>query len=335
MKAIFIVLALFVAFPVQAQSFVTGVERTLSITTTPTFPAAEEMVTVSLSGYAVDIDRSLVVWYVDEKEVKRGPGLRTLEVQAPSLGSTKTIRVVAEEPSGILAAGEATLRPASVTLLWEADSYTPPFYRGRALPGSESPIRAAAIPNLRRGATLIPTDEIIFTWLRDGARFTSGRGLSSVTFAGPSLFDTDRITVVAESLDGTIVARNEIILRGADPKIELYEHHPLFGTLYHRAFVGTVMNRESEQKFAAVPFFASYPPRDPRLTYTWSVNATDIAPDPKAPDILKLRRDDTFSGVITITLSLSSVVDLYLKATNAWSVQLSNESVSFNPFLSL
>ncbi len=335
MRVIIVALALLIALPVHAQSFVTGIERTLSITTTPAFPTAGEPVTLSLDGYAVDIDRSMVVWYVDEKEIKRGSGLRTLEVQAPPIGSEKRVRAVAEEPSGILATGEAALRPGSVTLMWEADSYTPPFYRGRALPGSQSPIRAQAVPDLRRDAARIPTNDIVFTWLRDGARFASGRGLTSVTFAGPSLFDMDRITVVAESLDGTIVARDETNLRGADPKIELYEHHPLFGTLYHRAFVGTVINREAEQKFAAVPFFAPHSPRDPNLIYKWMVNTTPIEPGPTTPDILTIRREDAFAGIITIGLTLTSISNIFFQATNAWTVHLSSDVVSNNPFLGL
>lgn len=335
MREVLLGLLLLVALPVHAQSFVTGIERTLSITTDPLYPTAGERVQFSLDGYAVDIDKSLIVWYVDGKEAQRGSGLRSFETNAPELGAVKNVRAVAEEHSGIIAIGEATLRPASVTLVWEADTYTPPFYRGRALPGAKSTIRAEAIPDLRRGSAPIPVGDIVFTWLRDGARFHSSRGIPSVTFSGPDLFDTDTITVIAESLDGTITARDEIRLRGEDPKIELYEHHPLFGTLYHRALVGTVITKETEQKFAAVPLFTPRPPRDPQLIYEWTVNATDIEPNPTSPDILTIRHDSSFSGVITIALALSSVTDPFLKATNAWNVQLSEDTTSRNPFLTL
>lgn len=330
---ILIALILFCALPVHAQSFVTGIERELSLAMNPQYPSAGERVRLSLEGYAVDVDRSMIVWYVNEKEVARGSGLRDFEVDAPALGVEQTIRAVAEEPSGILGVASATLRPAEVTLLWEADSYTPPFYRGRALPGSQSTIRAEAIADLRRGAARITENDVVFSWFRDGARFASGRGRSSISFPGPTLFDTDRILVVAESLDGTISGRAEIVLRGEDPKIELYEHHPLFGTLYHRAFVGTVLNMEEEQKVAAVPFFASAPPRDPSLVYEWVVGGTNIVSDKNIPDILTIRRSPDFVGTVTIALSLTSLSDIFQKATNAWSVQFSQEATFANPFL--
>ncbi len=330
-----IVLILLCALPVHGQSFVTGVERELSLSMNPEHPSAGERVRFSLEGYAVDVDRSMIVWYVNGKEVARGAGLKDFERDAPRLGSEETIRAVAEEVSGIIGVGTALLRPGEVTLLWEAQSYTHPFYRGRALPGSQSTIRAHAFTDLRRGTARIAENDIIFSWYRDGARFSSGRGLSSVSFQGPTLFDSDRIGVVAESLDGTISARSETSLRGEDAKLELYEHHPLFGTLYHRAFVGTVLNLEEEQKVATVPFFAPVTPRDPSLVYEWAAGGVTTSPDPQTPEILTLRREGEFNGVITLALTLSSLSDIFLKATNTWSIQYAPETNFSNPFLSL
>lgn len=323
------------ALPVHAQSFVTGIEREITITMSPQYPTAGERVHLSLTGYAIDVDRSIVVWYIDGKEAVRGTGFKDFEINAPPLGAEQTIRAVAEEPSGTIGVGTATLRPGEVTLLWEAESYTPPFYKGRALPGPHTTIRAQAFPDLRRGKVRLEEKDIVFSWYRDGARFASGRGRSSVSFVGPTLFDTDRIAVVAESLDGTISAHSETLLRGEDPKLELYEHHPLFGTLYHRAFVGTVLNAEAEQKVAAVPFFAPSTPRDPALAYEWTVGGTTITPDEKTPDILTLRRGADVRGTITITLVLSSLSDIFLRATNAWNISLTPSGVLENPFLSL
>lgn len=335
MRILLFALAILVALPAHAQSFVTGVERELGITMNPPYPRAEERVRLSLEGYAVDLDRSMVVWYVDGDEAARGAGLRDFEIDAGDLGTEQVVRVVAEESTGTLGLGEAILRPADVTLLWEADSYTPPFYRGRALPGSGSVIRAIAVPDLRRGSASVREEDIVFSWYRDGARFASGRGRSSLFFPGPALFDTDRIEVVAESLDGTIAARAGTTLRGEDPRLELYEHHPLFGTLYHRAFVGTVLNTEEEQKIATVPFFAPTNPRDPSLIYDWQVGGTVITPNTKTPDILTLQRSTDFTGAVTVTLSLSSISDIFLQASNAWNVQFSRDATFDNPFLSL
>jgi hypothetical protein len=332
---IVVALILLCALPVSAQSFVTGIERELSLSMHPAYPSPGERVRISLDGYAVDLDRSMVIWYVNNREVTRGAGLRDFEMDAPEIGGTRTVRAVAEESSGLIAIGEAALRPADITLLWEADSYTHPFYQGRALPGSGSTIRAHAVSDLRRGTTRISESDIIFSWFRDGARFASGRSRSSVTFPGPTLFDSDRIVVRAESLDGNIVAQTEILVRGEDPQLELYEHHPLFGTLYHRAFVGTVLNTEEEQQVAVVPFFAPHNPRDPSLAYEWTVGGTRIAPRIETPEILTLRRSPDFNGIITVALSLSSVSDIFLKASNAWSIQFSRETTFANPFLSL
>ena len=333
MRLLLFILVILFALPVHAQEDAPGIERILSITSNPTYPAPNERIRLSIGGYAVDIDRSIVVWYVDNKEVSRGPGLRDLELDVGALGSVQRIRVFAEEPSGIIAIGEAEIRPTEVTLLWETDSYTPPFYRGRALAGSNSTINAQALANLRRGTATISNNNIVYSWYRNGALFASGLGRSAVSFPGPRVFETHRIEVVAESVQGDLAGRAEMILQGSDPQLELYEHHPLFGTLYHRAFVGTVLTGEDEQKVAAVPFFAPTEPHNPSLVYNWSAAGRVVPPDSATPDIITLRRGPGFTGTGEVALSLTSTSDIFLSARNMWTITFGDQTTFQNPFV--
>lgn len=326
---------LFVPGFIFAQLTLTGLERSVTLKSIPEYPAPHETVHFTIESFGIDIDRSEVGWFVDNREVARGGGLRNFDLTAGALGSAKKVMVVIEEPSGLTGTAQAFVRPTEVEILWESDSYVPPFYRGRALPGTQSTIRAFAEARLvRENGTRIPKSDILYTWYRGNTKIGGGRGVSSITFNGPQLSATDRIAVVTESLDGTLRGRGEIVLVGRDPILELYEEHPLFGTLYHRAFVGDVQSAETEQKVRVVPYFTHTNPRSNALEYAWNVGGTPITPDPEAPDILTILRSSDYEGNLDITLTLTSTIDWYMKSEGLWRIVFDPIAGAFggNPF---
>ena len=47
-----------------------------------------------------------------------------------------------------------------MVLLWQAnDSYVPPFYKGKALPGADTKIKIVAMPEIRSGSLLDTLDD--------------------------------------------------------------------------------------------------------------------------------------------------------------------------------
>lgn len=300
---------------------ITGLERPLTLTQSPQYPAPGEEVSLSVASYAMDLDRSTLRWYTNGTLTDEGAGETAITTTAGKLGSQTTIVVTAEDQDGILGSAEAAIIPTEVEILWESDAYAPPLYRGRTLPGPRGIIRAHALARLvRPNGSAIADSDIVYTWYKNDARIASGRGKSSFTFEGPALYGSEDISVVAESIDAKLRGHAKITLKATDPKVELYENHPLFGVLYHRALTGSVSTAETEQKVAAVPFFANIrSPRDEALEYEWSVNNKRIMPDPASPELLTLISRG-FRGPADVSLTVRSSQDLVMRSTGAWEI---------------
>ncbi|MFZ2886967.1 MAG: hypothetical protein WA021_04075 [Minisyncoccia bacterium] len=311
--------------------------RELILTISPTYPAPGQTVRLSIKTYALDLDRSTVTWFVNEKEVARGVGLMETTIVAGQYGAESRIDVVAVDEEEVSARATAVIRPTEVDLLWEAASYAPPFYTGRVLPGASSPIRAQAIARFTSAdGKPVADKDIVYTWYRNDAVTVSGRGKSSVVVPGPTLFGADIFRVVAVSADKTLSGEASTRIPSVDPFTMLYENHPLFGILYHRSIEPGATTLETEQKVTAVPYFAGIvSPSDPRLMYEWSVNGTRIEPNPQEPQTLTVTAND-YRGPATINLSLMSSSDALLRALGEWQLVFGSSDTSFltdlNPF---
>jgi hypothetical protein len=329
------ILALVFAAPVYAQFSIPGAETALSFSLSPRFPAPGQSVQLSLQSILYDLDTSSIVWSEDGTVIAQGDGLKSVTVQAGGLGSAHTIRADISGSSGS-ASAQIIVAPAALDLLWEADTYTPPFYQGRALPSAGGRVRIAAIPHLIRanGTTVAPAD-IVFTWKKDGQLLedASGRGKASAVVDGPTLFGSEAITVDAVSNDGTLQA--EAILRLADtkPRLALYEDHPLFGIRFGQAVGATTFVPDNEMTFAAIPYFAPVKSTaDRNLEYAWSVNGQPVVTDSAHADELTINAASS-TGIALIALNLNHATNFFFGVDSTWQVTLNSRASSpFNPF---
>jgi hypothetical protein len=329
------ILALVFATPVYAQFSVPGAETALSFSLSPRFPAPGQSVQISLQSILYDLDESSIVWSEDGTVIAQGDGLKSVTIQAGGLGSSHVVEADISGSSGS-ASAQITIAPATLDLLWEADSYTPPFYQGRALPSAGGQVRVAAIPHLIRanGSAVAPAD-IVFTWKKDGQLLesASGRGRASAVIEGPTLFGSEAITVDAVSSDGALQA--ETILRLADtkPRLELYEDHPLFGILFGQALGATTFMPDNEMTFAAVPYFAPVQSTaDRNLEYDWTVNGQAVVSDSTHADELTINAASS-TGLALIALTLNHATNFFFGIDNTWQVTLNSRASSpFNPF---
>ncbi len=215
--------------------------------------------------------------------------------------------------------------PSSVDLLFEADSYVPPFYRGRPLPSAGASMHFQAIAHFFSSTGVrIPDNQIVYTWRRDGIveGSISGLGKSTAIMASPMLFGTDTISVDARSTDLSAYGSASITLESVDPGVTLYRNHPLFGMEYHDALGDETRIPDLEMTFAAVPYFsAARGADDPFLFYSWSVDGTP-APTNSNTNEITINADKS-SGRATISLGLTSPNNPFLSARNSWNLSFS------------
>src|SRR5262249_48045983 len=159
---------------------------------------------------------------------------------AKGIGQKTTIAVAADTGEGLALSASAVIVPVQIDLYLSSDSYTPPFYRGRALPTSGTNVRAEAIPHLATaGGAEVPSSDIIVTWRKDGQVIAdvSGKGRTSALF--PLNFGIGTISVEAQVLDGSLSGEASQRVPQADPQLVLYEDHPLYGLTYFAALAPT------------------------------------------------------------------------------------------------
>lgn len=304
--------------------------KQLILDITPNNPGPGDSVRLTLRSSAIDLDRADIIWTING--TASTTHAKEQIVIAPKIGSTLTIEVDAVDIDENRGHAEAVLRPTEVALLWSADSYAPPFFRGRTLPGSNATIRAYALARLTRAnASLVPESDIVYTWYRNDTELValSGRGKSSITIDGPSLFGADTIRVEVSSVDRSLRGAASARIPAVDTILTLYENHPLFGILYHRAIIGTVNTNEREQKITAVPYFAHVSsPESETLSYTWHVNDIDIPPDLDEPQTLTIDASK-FRGLATIELSLVNALDIFMRASGVWRIDFGENNSLF------
>lgn len=321
-----------VAAPTHAQlSLLTG--GGLIISSSPQYPEPGEAVVLTASSLIADVNRAQIVWY--ENGVPIGSGKR-LNYRVGELGSVATVEAEATSEEGLIAAGSITLRPTEADIVWESDALTPPFYRGRALPGAGTRVRLEADVRFKRpDGSFVPPSDIIYSWERNDLLLEeiSGRGYSQVVMPAPLLFGTDRVRLFAESVDGLFSAEATASIPSSDTVLVLYEDHPLFGIRYSTALNTDTSVAESEMTVAAVPYFAqAQAPNDPRLVYRWSVNGEEVATDPSDPSRITLSAEE--GGLALINLALEHTTNWFEAARGQWRINIADAFSDFlrNPF---
>lgn len=208
-----------------------------------------------------------------------------------------------------------------IDLLWEADSYVPPFFRGRALPSAGTNLRLQAIAHFRDASGApIPSQNLQYTWRRNGYVIAgvSGEGKSKVIIPAPPLFGSDTISVETKK-DGITLGSASERISSIEPSLDLYENHPLFGILYHQAFPAQNFIPEEEASFIVIPYFAqARNENDPNLIYEWKVNGHAVQ-NGSRPSEITINASNS-SGTAFIELALSHLTNIYLNVAHSWAV---------------
>lgn len=340
-------LAFFFAFPVYlpaAASAQAGAQSgfdlaafgtSLAIEFAPRYPAQNEPVHLTLRAQGIDLSRSTVVWRAGGKIIAQGAGVDSTDVVSGALGSETAVSAEVTSADGASYSARAIIAPSEVDLLVGSNSYTPPFYRGRALPSAVADIVVAARSSLVRvSGSVIPDSDIIYTWRVDGEVLgsASGRGRSSLVIPITHLFGAGAVEVTAVSSDGTRSVGASVALPLVEPVLVLYQDHPLYGILYQNALGPSARISETEMGFAATPYFArATSPNDPALSYEWTVNDTRVAPNVSSPSSITINAENS-TGVAAISLEVTHANDFFMDARGAWSVTLSSGGPAQNPF---
>ncbi len=219
------VLSLVTPFDSNAQT-VPGLSPSpdLGITATPEVPQANQEVTLEVTSFFVDLNRSVIGWYINDKLYQEGTALKKITIKAGAVGTRTKIGAVAFQGNK-KAIQYFYISPASVDILWQAKTYVPPLYQGKAPYTNQSDVLFYAVTDF---PSYKPSD-IVYEWSRNHTIINKGRGMETVVFPGRTIADTQLITVTAVTSDQKFSATKTIRLTPTFPEILVYIDNPITG----------------------------------------------------------------------------------------------------------
>jgi hypothetical protein len=286
-----------------------GVEELVSFDISPNNPRANQVISVSIESFSIDLNRaSSITWLLNGEIIAQEAGLKNVQFRTGKLGSSSKVDIVIKSVEKGTIRNSITISPTEVNLLWEANSYTPPFYAGKALPVSDADITIVAMSEfVTSNGNRLSSKDLIFTWQRDGKVLgsLSGRGKDTINIIGPKLSRTSRIEVGVSSSGGSLQGKGTTFISAVSPEIIFYKNDTIFGTRYEKAIrSNTTLSRE-EIKITAYPYFFSSGSRVvPSSNYEWRVDGSlvESAPNDNSSIILRQVGDGEGSAVVSLSI---------------------------------
>lgn len=162
----------------------------------------------------------------------------------------------------------------SVDILWQGETYVPPFYQGRSLWSNQSRITLFALTQgLGNPANLN------YKWTKNGTVLGNfnGIGKNTLAFTDSILSRPQTIRVDVLSGQNTILTSASVYVAPEPPALEVYENNPLYGFMFHRVVDREYKFKDQETTFTAFPLFFSVSDRtDNKIDYEWRTNSGNV-----------------------------------------------------------
>jgi len=247
--------------------------------TDPEMPGPNQTVTVSIQSYAVDLNSARSTWYIDGVVVKDGVAEKSIETRTKEFGQIVTIDVVIITASGTRYDKQLLLRPLEVDILWEADTFVPPFYKGKALPTYKSNVKVTAIPRFNS----LSSDPSLFsyTWTANQTQGVGG-GLGKMSALVPMKYSGSTVPISVRVSDPSEGGQSVTVgqdITAVDPLLIFYEEAPLLGIHFNKILTGNTNTAGTSFRIHAVPYFFSNDDiKNGDLSYLWQNNTLRLTP---------------------------------------------------------
>lgn len=309
----------------HAQAVDTITDRDISVALSPEIPAPNQQVTITLTSFAVDLNNAVISWSIGGKLALTDRGKKSFSFTMGATGTQTTIDIAIVSSDTLRIDKKIILTPADVDLLYESpDTYTPPFYKGKALPASEALIKVVAVPNQK---SIDPKKNTsVYDWKRgyDAVESASGYGKNFFVFKNNYLNKSETVSVVTSGGTAGFTGTKSVAIAITTPNIIMYEKSPSEGILYNRALGNEFGLTGGETTLVAEPYY--FAPRNANsesLIYTWKVGGATI-PLPVIKNMLLISSEKGQSGVSRVSLSIESTPRLFQDASADLLIHIGN-----------
>lgn len=288
--------------------------KQIDISMTPTNPQPGDIVTAKLSTIGIPLTRSKIQWiYNGTKNTSVNNKSFTFTVD--TLGKEQNLTVIITEPSGEVISKKVTFTPAEVTLLWEGDTYTPPFYTGKPLYTVGSLVRLEARPLFKQpNGTVVDPTKLVYLWKKNGTELSdySGIGKQTLTIKGPSFLRSAVYEVSVSTPSNSLKAHSAVLIDTKDPVIRLYQYDPLLGVEYYNP-VGineTIPATRLLQVQAEPYYMTAQTPNSKDVEYQWLVNNAPVYGNQGTPSRISISFKSQQKASMTIRLMVSHLKNI-------------------------
>ncbi len=299
-----------------------------TIETSSSVPAPNTTFRVTIVSFSTDLNRADITWRVNGAVVARGVGKLFYDVTVGKVGSATTLTVTAQTREGTTITQGRIFKPGFVELLWEADSWTPPFYKGKALLTAKAAITAQAIPYLFDGKLKIPAENLYYNWYYDFDPLpeATGVGKDTIVVEAPDLFGAKNLRVKVSSLDNQISADSQITLRPSNPLVMVWRNDPLKGLDYDHPVGASISFEEEEVSFeAAGLYFPKSHVKSPGLSFKWALNGKPAVVDDEKPETLTIKRTEG-GGEGRISIDIQDPFDRIISSSKAFFIKATTKT---------
>ena len=290
---------------------------------TPPNPAPNENVAITLNSYANNLDSVLISWSVSGKTVASGIGKKSFSTTAPAAGEEAKVVATISLPDGTIET-KITIRPSVMVLLWQAnDSYVPPFYRGKALPSTDSEVKVVAMPEIRTGSGLIDPKNMTYYWKKDYTNNVdgSGYGKSFFLFVNDYLENSNNVSVVASTVDQNYSSSASIDIGMTQPKILFYKNDNALGTVWEKTLADPHKIQNSEIVEAAPYFISPKQIQNPTLVWSWFINDDRVNLTSFKKNLMPLQAEEEVHGTSKLRLEIENKDKIFQTTNNEINIE--------------
>jgi len=243
-----------------------------SIVLEPEYPKAntsfEAKILLGIDDYATEI-----VWFVNEEPVASTN--QKISLTAPKNNNEMTIKALVKykdkEPEIIV----RKIKPVNMDILYEASTYTLPFWGVSSIstPGSEISLHAVV------DIDGYEANKLVYVWKKDGVKiqYKSGVGKKDIKITGSYFANGHAITLLVRDPDTLdLLATKTIYIPFLKPEIRIYGKDDLLGWMFNQPIKeGKII--KGKTSLLALPYgFSIKNMFDDNIVWSWFVGNTQI-----------------------------------------------------------
>lgn len=274
----------------------------------PRYPKANEQVHASVSTFTTDLNSARISWKLNGENVLEGIGKKSFSFTLNDSGFPTTLEVKIETISGSIINKKITINTSDVDMLWEAyNTYTPPFYKGKALAPIEGNIKIVAIPKNQSITGLN------YKWKQDDKNKPSSSGYEKnyYLYKNSYLEDSNTTEVTISDLFGNNLGVGKVSVGLSNPKIIFYKKDPILGTKWEESLSDGFFISQEGETIVAEPYFFSNKDLDSSVyEFKWFLNGEESnIPDQK--NFLAIKPEAGKSGNTAIKIMINNTKTLF------------------------